>query len=541
MRNEKDLAADGVLIRGSSSKTNSGLPISPPDGGYGWVIVLASFFANVIVDGIIYSIGETLVEIWEQDFRTTSMQASIVQSLLTGFYFLAGPMASGLTNLFGCRLVVIAGSITTFVGFILSSIVPTLSLLYITFGIIGGIGFGLVYLPSILVVNQYFEKRRALAMGIAVCGSGIGTTVFSQVFSYTFQLFPFLLEVCENNWRHFLVYAAFITLLSVLCGLCYRKIPLEIPSEDNEDKRMKSDSDSSYEGNDGHDSLSSQLTTNHSISMSSLQGKVFQDEAEEMTGNLMMISRTTTQVPSQKSRKAFPLQNILRSMIDTSLLSDPSFILIAITAFLTLCCLFVPFIFLGKQAQSDICNRSFQAIKVGATSSQQSYLLFVIGLVNIFGRILCGLISDLPNVDPLFIHNLGIIIGGLATCIVPLLTQYWMYVVYTIPFAWSVACFSSLRAIICIELLGLEKLSNAFGMMMLSMGIAALIGPPLAALFKDISGNFDLSFYVMGSLLTLSGVLCIPLRIVKSRIPNPRLPRNTRQSGLQSMNITERF
>ncbi|KAK6110160.1 Major Facilitator Superfamily protein [Brugia pahangi] len=483
MRNEKDLAADGVLIRGSSSKTNSGLPISPPDGGYGWVIVLASFFANVIVDGIIYSIGETLVEIWEQDFRTTSMQASIVQSLLTGFYFLAGPMASGLTNLFGCRLVVIAGSITTFVGFILSSIVPTLSLLYITFGIIGGIGFGLVYLPSILVVNQYFEKRRALAMGIAVCGSGIGTTVFSQ-------LFPFLLEVCENNWRHFLVYAAFITLLSVLCGLCYRKIPLEIPSEDNEDKRMKSDSDSSYEGNDGHDSLSSQLTTNHSISMSSLQGKVFQDEAEEMTGNLMMISRTTTQVPSQKSRKAFPLQN---------------------------------------------------AIKVGATSSQQSYLLFVIGLVNIFGRILCGLISDLPNVDPLFIHNLGIIIGGLATCIVPLLTQYWMYVVYTIPFAWSVACFSSLRAIICIELLGLEKLSNAFGMMMLSMGIAALIGPPLAALFKDISGNFDLSFYVMGSLLTLSGVLCIPLRIVKSRIPNPRLPRNTRQSGLQSMNITERF
>lgn len=155
--------------------------------------------------------------------------------------------------------------------------------------------------------------------------------------------------------------------------------------------------------------------------------------------------------------------------------------------------------------------------------------------------IYCRLISDLPNVDPLFIHNLGIIIGGLATCIVPLLTQYWMYVVYTIPFAWSVACFSSLRAIICIELLGLEKFSNAFGMMMLSMGIAALIGPPLAALFKDLSGNFDLSFYVMGSLLTLSGVLCIPLRIVKSRISNPRLPRNTRQSGLQSMNITERF
>lgn len=48
------------------------------------------------------------------------------------------------------------------------------------------------------------------------------------------------------------------------------------------------------------------------------------------------------------------------------------------------------------------------------------------------------LISNLPKVDPLVVHNLGIIIGGIATCIVPLLTQYWMYVIYAALFAWSV-------------------------------------------------------------------------------------------------------
>ncbi|KAL3981924.1 Major Facilitator Superfamily protein [Acanthocheilonema viteae] len=518
------LAGNEALIRDGNFKrsTNSSLPIAPPDGGYGWIIVLASFFANLIVDGIIYSIGETLVGIWEQDFKTTAMQASIAQSLLTGFYLLAGPLASGLSNVFGYRLVVMAGSIMTFTGFILSSIVSSLPLLYITFGIIGGIGFGLVYLPSILIVNEYFEKRRALAMGIAVCGSGIGTTIFSQ-------LFPFLLKACENNWRRFLVYAAFTTLLSIFCGLCYRKIPL-VTLEDNEEKGVKSNSDLSYEGNDGHDNLSSQLTINSSVSINNSRGKMCQEETEEATGNLMMTSVTTTPEISRKTRRQFILFTVLRSMVDTSLLSDPSFILIAISAFLTLSSLFVPFIFLGKQA-----------ITVGATSSQQSYLLMIIGIVNIFGRVLCGLISDLPKVDPLFVHNLGVIIGGIATCTVPLLTQYWMYVVYTIPFAWSVACFSSLRAIICIELLGLEKLSNAFGMMMLCMSIAALIGPPLAALFKDLSGNFNLSFYVMGALLTLSGVLCIPLRIIKSRIPNAKLQNNIRQSQLQSMRATERF
>lgn len=35
-----------------------------------------------------------------------------------------------------------------------------------------GVGFGLMYLPSIVIVNFYFLRRRALATGIAVCGSG---------------------------------------------------------------------------------------------------------------------------------------------------------------------------------------------------------------------------------------------------------------------------------------------------------------------------------------------------------------------------------
>ena len=30
------------------------LPPVPPDGGYGWVIMIASFFCNVIVDGVCF-------------------------------------------------------------------------------------------------------------------------------------------------------------------------------------------------------------------------------------------------------------------------------------------------------------------------------------------------------------------------------------------------------------------------------------------------------------------------------------------------------
>ena len=36
-----------------------------------------------------------------------------------------------------------------------------------------------MYLPSIVIVGYYFDKKRAFATGIAVCGSGIGTFLFA--------------------------------------------------------------------------------------------------------------------------------------------------------------------------------------------------------------------------------------------------------------------------------------------------------------------------------------------------------------------------
>ena len=55
-----------------------------------------------------------------------------------------------------------------------------------------GIGVGLLNLPSIVTVGFYFDRRRALANGIAICGTGIGTFVFAPVASYL---------VSEFGWK----------------------------------------------------------------------------------------------------------------------------------------------------------------------------------------------------------------------------------------------------------------------------------------------------------------------------------------------------
>lgn len=64
----------------------------------------------------------------------------------------------------------------------------------------------MVYMPAVLTVGFYFEKWRALATGLALCGSGVGTFVMA----------PLTNTLNENyGWR--------MTVL-VHAGMCFRNI-----------------------------------------------------------------------------------------------------------------------------------------------------------------------------------------------------------------------------------------------------------------------------------------------------------------------------
>ncbi len=167
------------------SKQIHDIPI-PPDGGWGWVIVMSSFLCNLIVDGIAYTFGVFMPE-FVRYFDEGKGTVAWVGSLLAGVYLSCGPIVGALTNKFGCRTTCIMGSVIGMAAFAISTLSNSIVMLMVTYGIIGGIGFGLIYLPAIVSVGYYFEKKRALATGIAVCGSGFGTFVFAPLASLLLQ------------------------------------------------------------------------------------------------------------------------------------------------------------------------------------------------------------------------------------------------------------------------------------------------------------------------------------------------------------------
>jgi len=189
----------------------------PPDGGWGWVVVFASFMIHIIADGITYSFGVFLVELIEK-FDAERGAASLIPSILVGVTLGSGPIASYFTNRYGCRVVTIAGSILAAAGLALSCAANSIVVLYFTIGILTGLGFGLIYLPAIVSVSIYFEKKRAFATGIAVCGSGLGTFIMAPVTKGLITNF---------GWQGAMLVTSGLILTCILFGCLMRPIKAE--------------------------------------------------------------------------------------------------------------------------------------------------------------------------------------------------------------------------------------------------------------------------------------------------------------------------
>lgn len=65
------------------------LLVLPPDGGWGWIIVLVSFLGNIFVDGSAYVFGLFLEDIAES-MGSSETHISLASSIMTGCYFLSG-------------------------------------------------------------------------------------------------------------------------------------------------------------------------------------------------------------------------------------------------------------------------------------------------------------------------------------------------------------------------------------------------------------------------------------------------------------------
>ncbi|WP_341531559.1 OFA family MFS transporter (plasmid) [Nostoc sp. UHCC 0302] len=86
---------------------------------------------------------------------------------ITGFYI----------NRFGSRVVTAVGGVIVGLGYIFSSINGNLQLLNLTYGVIAGVGVGIVYGVPLAVVAKWFPDKKGVAVGLTVIGFGLSPLI----------------------------------------------------------------------------------------------------------------------------------------------------------------------------------------------------------------------------------------------------------------------------------------------------------------------------------------------------------------------------
>ncbi|KAI3382769.1 hypothetical protein SNEBB_009470 [Seison nebaliae] len=529
-----------------------------PDGGWGWMICFASFFTNLIIDGVLYAFGVFLV-VWTDYFQSKKAAVSMIGSLACGMYLMVGPVVSGLTNRYGCRIVAMIGTIIGTLAILFSTLAPNVPILTLIYGFIGGIGFGLVYIPSVIIVGFYFEKKRAMATGFAVAGSGIGTFVFAPLTE---------ILVSEFGWKGAQILMAGIVLQCAVLACLYR--PLEPPTEDEirlrekeleeeekktklkwTDEEVKEDNDamSLIRGEEGEKPLrtNSQIfrksnegerrSRTRSVALDRLiseevakrplarkdifyQGSIDQlSEMKKYNGDIEAYIRDTLDIRKtdidpilvnedkfeedhvERRLSSFQkfktmMRSVLNDLCNFRLLSNPSLLLMYIGNLFSMVGYYTPYVFIVDRA-----------VELDIDFKKASMLISIIGVTNTLGRFIGGFLCGLPFLNPLRVNNGGLFLSGIATVLCPWFTTYTGLAIYAGAYGFFIAPHISVSSPLLVSLVGVEHLSNAFGLLTLFRGIISMIGSPLAGYIYDLTENYNLSFWLGGGCIIFSGVI----------------------------------
>lgn len=188
------------------------------DSARGWVMVAAAFAGMFTAFGIAYSFGAFLGPMADE-FGASRGATSVFFALTSLTYFGLGALSGVAVDRYGPRRVLLVGGLALGGGLAATSQAGELWIGLITYGLGVGIAVACAYVPMVAVVGGWFERRRTLAIGVAVTGIGLGTLTVAPLAAAL---------IGELGWRdtHLLLGLVGAAVL-VVCALVVARPPVQ--------------------------------------------------------------------------------------------------------------------------------------------------------------------------------------------------------------------------------------------------------------------------------------------------------------------------
>lgn len=288
---------------------------------------------------------------------------------------------------------------------------------------VAGIGSALAYSPSIVTVGQYFKRRRTLANGLSVAGSGVGNFAV-----------PPLIRLCvdEVGLAGALLILSAIMLHVSLAGALLRPTHSQQPAPITDRQKTVTSSSVNSEDSQSHAGATHQSSP-----------------------------RTCCLTAAACCHQLF----------DWYLLTNTVFLVYGFSAMLIFTGYPPLYIMLPDHAR-----------QIGIRKPGAAFLVSILGLADVVGRIGFGFFADFNLVPKRVIFVCCMVVAGSLICILPRIENYVGLAVLCGVTGLFAGAFFTFLMVVLAEKLGVQRLHSAFGLTVMFMGISFFYSAPITGM-----------------------------------------------------------
>lgn len=160
--------------------------------------------------------------------------------------------------------------------------------------------------------------------------------------------------------------------------------------------------------------------------------------------------------------------NLARSLINFDNWKKRKYVIWALSVPAALFGYFVPYVHMCK------------FVEVNFPKENANYPVMCIGFASFFGRLLFGLVADMPRINRILLQQIAFVMIGLMTSLLPLTESFTLLCVFALGMGLFDGCFISLLGPIAYDICGSAGATQAIGFLLGLCSVPLTIGPPIA-------------------------------------------------------------
>lgn len=416
-----------------------------PDGGWGWMVLVATIVVLALTLAFPSCVGIFYTDL-QNEFHATNSETSWVPSIMTSVLHAGGPFCSVLVERLGCRATIMLGGVLSGVGMAASAFTQSIVQLYITAGVITGLGFCFSFQPAVTILGHYFVRRRAFANAMSSTGTALGLCTLPVLGNYLHT---------EYGWRgSFLVLGA-VLLNCCVCGAVMR--PLQPPR------------------------CRGQPLMNHGPPLP-------EEEKNKKTKGWM---RTVSN---------YVLSSLKKHMAFDQLCNNSRYCVYAIGITWMMLGFVVPLVYLVPYATAYDMEQGQAAMLLSVLGIVNIVVRPPIGIIFSLpwfkGR-------------HIYVFSAALLVNGLSNSICCIGSTFPVLMAYVVIYGLSMSVVGSLMFTVLMDTVEMSRFPSSLGLLAIMESVTLLIGPPLAGILIDRTGLYSPVFFACSGIVALSAVFLI--------------------------------